>query len=191
MRVKAQLVQVTAKKLVLSTKLGAAVAEFEMSSEKLVVVRGTRDLLMRLGKSIVGQSVRALDVFVNQAGTQLVDRPRSGLEPRMLVVIWSFQICRFIRLVLGKLVFKCRVPLLLVPRVAVLLIRICPRLFLRSSPLLSLKDPVVVPRRLADDIVFSIWGLSLAVVKAFSLSVSLFCCFLRRVSLGIVLHVGA
>lgn len=73
MRVRAQLVQVTAEKLELSAKLGAVVTESNKMLKKLAFIHGARDRIESLVQSTVSQSVKALYSFVNQVGIQLVD----------------------------------------------------------------------------------------------------------------------
>lgn len=79
-RAKAQSVQVTTERLELSRKLGAEAAESDKRLKELAVVRDACNSVEGVVWSIVGQSVEALAVFVNQVGTQLVDRFCTGLE---------------------------------------------------------------------------------------------------------------
>lgn len=74
------------------TKLGAIAAESDKSVENFPVVRGGLDRVECLVRSIVGLSVEALDVFVDQVGAQLTDRFRTGWKQRLLVVNWPFHI---------------------------------------------------------------------------------------------------
>lgn len=79
-QVKAQLVRVNTEILEKSTKLDAVAVEPDKRLEEFAVVRGACNRAEGLVWSIVGQSAAALDKFVNQVGTQLVDRFRVGLE---------------------------------------------------------------------------------------------------------------
>lgn len=78
--VKAQLVQVTADKLELSTKLDPVMAESDKGLKEWADVHCARDRIDGLVGSIVGLSVQAREAFVNQTGTQLVDFFHTGLE---------------------------------------------------------------------------------------------------------------
>lgn len=76
----------TAKRLKLSTKLGALAAKSDKRLEDLSVVRSACDYIERLVQSIVVQSVKAVDIFINRNGVQLVDRFVSGWKAHMLEV---------------------------------------------------------------------------------------------------------
>lgn len=79
-RFKAPFVYLSAEKLDLSTKLGAVGAESDNRLKELAVVRGGYDPIEGSMRSIVGQSVEAINAFVNHVGTQLVDRFPAELE---------------------------------------------------------------------------------------------------------------
>lgn len=55
-------------------------AESEKKLEELTGLRGAHNLVESLVRSIVNQSIGALDAFINQVGVQLVDCLRTGLE---------------------------------------------------------------------------------------------------------------
>lgn len=67
-------------KLELSTNLGAVVVESNKILEEVAVVRGARDHVQRLVRSIVVQFVEALDASVNQVENHVVDCFCTGLE---------------------------------------------------------------------------------------------------------------
>lgn len=80
MAVRAQLIQMTAEKFELFTRLYAATEESDKNFEELAGRRGARDYVEGLGRSIVNQSVAAIYAFVKHVGFPLVDCFRTGLE---------------------------------------------------------------------------------------------------------------
>lgn len=78
-RVNVQLVQVTSERVELPVKLGTVTVESDKRLEDLTAGLGARDHVKRLVRCNVSQSVEALEAFVNQIGTQLVDRFLNGL----------------------------------------------------------------------------------------------------------------
>lgn len=68
------------QKLELSTELAAAAAGFDKRPEELVGVRLACNHVVALVRSIVDQSVRALDAIVKQVGVLLVVCFHTGLE---------------------------------------------------------------------------------------------------------------
>lgn len=78
--IKTKLVKVTAKKLELSTKLYAIEARSNKRLAELTIVQGAQDSVEVLVQSIGGLSVKALDAFIEQVGTQLEEHVRALLE---------------------------------------------------------------------------------------------------------------
>lgn len=70
----------TAEKLELSARLGAVAVKSDKRFKELAVVRSACDRVEGLVPLTVARSVKALNAFVNQVGTQLVSCFRTGLE---------------------------------------------------------------------------------------------------------------
>lgn len=76
----------TTERLELSTKLDAVAAETNERREELVFVRRTCDRVKGVMRSMIDQSVEAVNAFANQVATLLVSRLLSGYKMPMLVV---------------------------------------------------------------------------------------------------------
>lgn len=74
------MVKVTAEKFEFSMRLNAVEVGSDKRLEALAVVWDARHCEEGLVQSIVGRYIEVLDAFINQVGTQLVDRFRAVLE---------------------------------------------------------------------------------------------------------------
>lgn len=79
-QVKSQFRSVTVEKLEMFTVLYAVEEERYKRLGVLAVVRGALERVEKLVQSLVGQAVETLDAFINQVGSQLVNRSRSSLK---------------------------------------------------------------------------------------------------------------
>lgn len=71
---KSQLVTVIAEKIDFFAKLSTLEAESDKRLEELFVTRDAHEGVQSLMRSVFGHSVEGLDAFINQGGTQLLDR---------------------------------------------------------------------------------------------------------------------
>lgn len=66
----------------MSTKLGAVAVDSYKRLEELAILRGAHDRVESLVRSIAGQSVEALGLFINQSRASLVDFSVIGLKDK-------------------------------------------------------------------------------------------------------------
>lgn len=143
-RVKAPLIVVVTEKPDLPTKLDAVAVESHKKLGRWDVVGGSFHRIERLVRTIVDQTIETLDAFAGQIITQSVDCFRNGLENAYAGSKLAFSYTLTHVDGVGKILFTCRDPLLLVGKVETLLVRVRRRLFMKNRRLLERKDPVVV-----------------------------------------------
>lgn len=145
--------------------------ESERSLKYWLFLKCALVIAKRVVRSNVGQSVKTVDGFVNDVKLQLDEPILHGIRKRVFWLSNGFSVNIVSWFCCAVSLYWRKSPFFLVGKVALLLLRIFRRLFLRTSRLLLQKSFVVVSRKPADNYIRCVkHGIICHGVNSFSLS---------------------